>query len=108
VSFGITVADSAGNIVLDVSDRVGTLIGVYTRSFNFTGGSFTDTITDSAFNNGSPFYIITKSPNVEGTGDLDIPSDITLTFSGTTYTINIAAPSLGSTNGTLIIYYGYF
>ena len=82
MSFGVTVADSSGNIVLDVADRVGTLVGVYTRTFNFLGGSFTDTITDSAFNNGTPFYIITKSPNVEGTGDLDIPSDITLILMG--------------------------
>ena len=52
MAYGLQVWDSSGNTVMDTSTRMGRVLG--TVSTGITNGS----ITNSAFSQGSPFYVV--------------------------------------------------
>jgi len=54
MAYGLRVRDAAGNIILDITDRVGTVLGVAT----ITGG-VNGYVTNAGFAEGAPFWMAT-------------------------------------------------
>lgn len=107
MAYGLRIFDTSGNVTLDTSDGVMTILGIktYTLSGTFYSGSF----TDSNLTKGTPFYFISTVP-YEGTYGTSLTCHIT--FSGTTcsWTVDPSSYSMGVPDqyGTLTFYYGYF
>jgi hypothetical protein len=88
---GLQVYDASSNLILDVTDSLGTVLG--TVSTGTTSGS----VTDANFANGTPFWAHLPL----ATNYLSLPPDIT--FSGTTLTWTFTG---GGTSSTII--YGVY
>lgn len=107
MTFGIQVYDPNGNIIVDTSDRVFTILGYFSASVGpgTTEGSYRytrGTITNSAFSRGIPGYVITRYPIVEQ----EINADCFINFSGNDLQWTVRSTVFGH-SGIFAFTYGY-
>lgn len=104
MAFGWKVFDASGNTILDTSDQVLTILGIFSQNVSDTlySGSF----SNSAFSLGTPFFFITK-PATDDTYGGTLPCRVS--FTGTTCNWSVDPSPWGTGRyGTFVFYYGYF
>jgi len=106
MSYGLKIWDASGNVTLDTSHGLCTILGQVSRALS--GTVYSGTVTNSDFSRGTPFYIITQMPISDWSG---WPMATTVSFSGNTMTWNVPMSSGAGYNdqgGSLNMWYGYF
>jgi hypothetical protein len=107
MAHGLRLWDGSGNIILDTSDGVLTVLGL--ASFNVSGSFYSGSFSHSGLANGTPFFFIHTVP-VDHTYNSSLQCQIT--FSGITchWLVKPSDYSFGTPDqsGTLGFYYGYF
>jgi hypothetical protein len=89
---GCRVRDDAGNIILDLTDRLGRVLGVVT--ITSSGGS----VTNAGFLDGSPFWVYLKDTNG------NFSNQPTISVAGDT--LSWSWPSGGGSDGRIL--YGVY
>jgi hypothetical protein len=93
-SYGLRCWDAAGNLTIDVSDRLGRILGVLT-----TGGA-DGSISNNGFLQGTPFFVVTALGNIGSAANL--PTSVTVSGNTMTWQYQSVVPA------DCIIHYGVF
>lgn len=97
---GLRIWDASGNVVLDVSDRVMTVLGQIEVTSATPGG--TVTVTDARLAFGQRWYFSTTDG-----GSWTAATAITVTSTSSSITVSVADPTFIST-GALTVTYGVY
>ena len=104
MAYGLEIRDTNGNLLLDTSNSILTILGVFSQNISET--LFSGSFSNAAFGNGTPFFFIIQ-PAVDDTYNGTLKCRVS--FSGTTCNWSVdESPWLSGRAGTLIFYYGYY
>lgn len=104
MAYGLEIRDTNGNILLDTSSSILTIVGVFSQ--NISNTVFSGSFSNAALGNGTPFFFIVQ-PAIDDTYGATLKCRVS--FSGTSCNWSVdESPYLSGRTGTLIFYYGYY